>query len=85
LKAICEVQNSAIARFLLGESKVNLEFKQLSQVERLHFIALHTNPVVCRHMPLSSGNFSDAECAAWIADKERLWEDYGYGPWAFIT
>jgi len=40
---------------------VNLEFKQLSEVERLHFIALHTNPVVRRHMPLSSGNFSDAE------------------------
>jgi RimJ/RimL family protein N-acetyltransferase len=36
-------------------------------------------------MPLSTGNFGDAECAAWIASKERLWEEYGYGPWAFIV
>jgi [ribosomal protein S5]-alanine N-acetyltransferase len=63
---------------------VNLEFKQLSEVERLHFIALHTNPVVRRHMPLSSEKFGDTECAAWIADKKRLWEEYGYGLWAFI-
>jgi [ribosomal protein S5]-alanine N-acetyltransferase len=55
---------------------MNLEFKRLNQVERSHFIALHANPLVRRHMPLSSENFGDAECATWIADKDKLWDDY---------
>jgi GNAT superfamily N-acetyltransferase len=35
-------------------------------------------------MPLARGEFGPAECAEFIAAKERLWQEYGYGPWAFV-
>lgn len=63
---------------------MNLEFKRLSDIDTSHFIALHAHPAVRRHMPLSMENFGKAECEAWIAGKEKLWQDYGYGPWAFM-
>ncbi|MCZ6680227.1 MAG: N-acetyltransferase, partial [Candidatus Poribacteria bacterium] len=36
-------------------------------------------------MPLLSDTFDEANCDAFIADKETLWSPYGYGPWAFIV
>jgi len=36
-------------------------------------------------MPLTSENFSEADCDEFIAAKESLWADHGYGPWAFVV
>jgi len=63
---------------------VHLEFKRLSEINNSEFIALNANPLVRRQMPLSHDNFGDAECLEWVAGKEKQWEEYGYGPWAFI-
>jgi len=63
---------------------MNLEFKQLSEIDRSEYVALNTNPLVMRQMPLASSDFDDEACKEWIAGKERLWEEHGFGPWAFV-
>lgn len=60
-------------------------FKRLSEVDKSDIIDLMNNPRVRRHMPLANGRFGAAECDEFIAAKERLWKDYGYGPWALLT
>ena len=63
---------------------MKLEFKHMSEIDRAEYIALNTNPLVMKQMPLSSSDFDDAACKEWIAGKENLWEEHGYGPWAFV-
>ena len=64
---------------------MDLQFTRLSEVAIADLIALHTDAAVIRHMPLAGGVFGEAECRAWVADKERLWATHGYGPWAFLV
>jgi [ribosomal protein S5]-alanine N-acetyltransferase len=63
---------------------MHLEFKRLSEINSAEIIALNTNPLVRRQMPLFSGDFGEAECQEWVQGKEAHWEDYGYGHWAFV-
>ena len=58
--------------------------KRLSDVDWRAIVALMNDPAVRRHMPLSLDAFGRAECNAFVAAKERLWEEHGYGPWAFV-
>lgn len=34
-------------------------------------------------MPLAGDDFDEAECERFVAGKEKLWEEHGFGPWAF--
>ena len=43
------------------------------------------DPLVRRHLPLARGTFGKAECARFVAAKERIWAEHGYGPWAFVV
>jgi RimJ/RimL family protein N-acetyltransferase len=43
------------------------------------------HPLVRRQMPLTSDNFDEADCDEFIAAKEQLWAEHGYGPWAFVV
>jgi len=63
---------------------MKLEFKQLGEIDRSEYVALNTHPLVMKQMPLSSSDFDDAACKEWIAGKERMWQEHGYGPWAFV-
>lgn len=63
---------------------MKLEFKRLSEINTAELIALNTNPLVRRQMPLSGGDFGEAECREWVAGKEQQWQEHGYGPWAFV-
>ena len=36
-------------------------------------------------MPLFNGEFDDNACEQFIAAKENLWVEFGYGPWAFVV
>ena len=63
---------------------MNLELKRLSEIDRSEYIALNTHPLVMKQMPLSSSDFDDEACKEWIAGKEKMWEEHGYGPWAFV-
>ena len=64
---------------------MEIEFKRLTEVNKSDIIELMNHPLLRRHMPLMSATFSEADCSTFIADKEKLWSEYGYGPWAFIV
>jgi RimJ/RimL family protein N-acetyltransferase len=63
---------------------MHLELRRLSAVAPADLIALMNHPRVRRHLPLARSEFGRAECAAFVANKEALWHEHGYGPWAFI-
>jgi RimJ/RimL family protein N-acetyltransferase len=64
---------------------MNIEFKQLTEIEKSEMIELMNHSLVRRHMPLANGNFDISDCDALIGAKEKLWTDHGYGPWAFLV
>lgn len=64
--------------------RTHIEFRRLPEVDPKDLIGLMNDPLVRRHMPLARGAFGLAECARFVAAKERLWAEHGYGPWAFI-
>ena len=59
-------------------------FTRLTQVPSIAIIDLMNDPVVQRHLPLAMAEFGDAECAHFVATKEQMWEENGFGPWAFV-
>ena len=63
---------------------MNLELKRLSEIDCHEYIALNTHPLVRRQMPLTSDTFDEEDCREWIKGKEKMWEEHGYGPWAFV-
>ncbi len=63
---------------------MKLEFKRLSEIDCSEYVALNTNPLVMRQMPLSDSDFDEEACRVWIAGKEKMWAEHGYGPWAFM-
>ncbi len=63
---------------------MHLEFIRMSKVDNAEYIALHMNPLVRRQMPLTDDNFGEKECQEWVTDKEKQWDEHGYGPWAFV-
>ncbi len=64
---------------------MRIEFKRLTDVDGSDIIELMNHPLLRRHMPLIRNTFSQADCDTFIADKEKLWSEHGYGPWAFIV
>lgn len=64
---------------------MNIEFRRLSEIARSDIIELANHPLVRRHMPLATGVCGELECDRFIAAKEGLWAQYGYGPWAFVV
>lgn len=70
--------------FVTREPPLKLEFKRLSEIDCSEYIVLNTNPLVRRQMPLTSDKFDEEDCRQWIKGKEKMWEEHGYGPWAFV-
>jgi RimJ/RimL family protein N-acetyltransferase len=63
---------------------MRIELVRMSQIANAEYVALNNHPLVRRLMPLSDGNFDEQQCQAWVAGKEKQWEEFGYGPWAFL-
>ena len=61
-----------------------IAFTRLSEVDPTAIIELVNDPAVRRHLPLARGRFGPSECERFVAAKERIWEENGYGPWAFV-
>ncbi|MEO1353072.1 MAG: GNAT family N-acetyltransferase [Cyanobacteria bacterium J06635_15] len=59
-------------------------FRRLTEVSPDVIIELMNDPDVRRHMPLAQGYFGVSDCERFVAAKERIWEENGYGPWAFF-
>ena len=64
---------------------MNIEFKRLTEINISEIIELMNNPLVRRHMPLAQGYFDETACSAFIAAKDQIWKEHGYGPWAFVV
>ena len=64
---------------------MKIELKRLSEVKKSMIIELMNNQLVRRQMPLLTEYFNESMCDAFIASKEQLWAENGYGPWAFIV
>ncbi|MFB9414692.1 GNAT family N-acetyltransferase [Dactylosporangium matsuzakiense] len=72
-------------RAAAGTVQGMLTLARLTQVAPEALIDLMNDPRVRRHMPLATGVFGPAECTAWVAAKEAMWHEHGYGPWAFLV
>ncbi len=64
---------------------MTLEFRRLLAVRPQDLTELMNHPKVRRLMPLTKDDFSEADARAFVAGKERLWAEHGYGPWAFFV
>jgi [ribosomal protein S5]-alanine N-acetyltransferase len=67
------------------DARPEIVLKRLPEVDPAELVALMNDPRVLRHMPLARGPFGPAECARFVAAKERLWAEHGYGPWAILV
>ena len=61
-----------------------IEFRRLRDIPPDAIIELINDPVVRRHLPLARGEFGISECTRFVATKERIWDEQGFGPWAFV-
>ncbi len=62
----------------------NFEVKPLTEIPKDEIIELMNHPKLRQHMPLLTGDFDDSKYDSFIHAKQKIWEEYGYGPWAFI-
>lgn len=64
---------------------MNIEFRELRAVPLDALVELFNDPGVRRHLPLARAEFTPEMCARFVASKERMWAEHGYGPWAFYV
>ncbi|WP_419905059.1 GNAT family N-acetyltransferase [Kiloniella sp.] len=62
----------------------DIEFVHLFEIKEEQIIELMNNEMVGEQMPLLAGGFSSENCQAFLAAKKQLWDEHGYGPWAFL-
>lgn len=61
-----------------------IEFVQLQDVKKELIIDLMNNELVGLQMPLLRAGFSTEQYRLFLMAKQQLWEDHGFGPWAFL-
>lgn len=64
---------------------MEIEFRRFAEVSKNEIINLMNNPLVRRQMPLLTERFNDTAYKNFITTKEKMWNEYGYGPWAFMV
>lgn len=62
----------------------DIEFVHLFEIEEEQIIDLMNNELVGKQLPLLVDGFSAESCSAFLKAKKQLWDDHGFGPWAFI-
>ncbi|HHL3493945.1 TPA: hypothetical protein ACQ53F_002811 [Legionella pneumophila] len=63
---------------------MHIEKRNLQSVDKNLIIQLLNDPLVKRHMPLSVDNFDEKHYTNFIQAKESIWENFGFGPWAYF-
>lgn len=63
---------------------MSIEFIPLIEASKADIIELMNQPMVRKHMPLLEGNFDEGDYNSFIGAKQKIWDEHGYGPWAFI-
>ncbi len=64
---------------------MEITFKRLPEVARSDIADLMSHSALRRHMPLLRAAFTELDAAKFVAAKEALWAEHGYGPWAFMV
>jgi hypothetical protein len=67
------------------EESYCIEFRRLEEINKEEIIDLMNLPLVRRHLPLAKEPFDEKAYEAFITEKNRLWLEHGYGPWAFVV
>lgn len=62
----------------------DIQFSYLSKIDEKEIIDLMNNDLVRKHLPLLTSEFSTEMCRGFIKVKMKLWDEHGYGPWAFL-
>ncbi|PSW03813.1 N-acetyltransferase [Photobacterium rosenbergii] len=62
----------------------NVQLVSLWDVERQKLIDLMNNVQVRAQLPLLTNVFTQASCTVFLEAKQQLWDEHGYGPWAFM-
>ncbi len=56
----------------------------LFEVKEEQIIDLMNDELVGKQLPLLAEEFSAKECRAFLKVKKQLWDEHGFGPWAFL-
>lgn len=62
----------------------DIEFVHLETIKEDDIIDLMNNPAVRKYLPLMTSSFSHEMCQHFLKAKKALWNQHGFGPWAFI-
>jgi len=62
----------------------DIKFIHLSEITEEKIIELMNNEMVGKQLPLLAEGFSPEICRVFLKAKQRLWDEHGYGPWAFL-
>ncbi|GAA3695465.1 hypothetical protein GCM10022204_09070 [Microlunatus aurantiacus] len=64
----------------------DITFVRLTEVDLDAVTSLLNEPRNARHLPLAGGEpFTAETAAAWVAAKNRQWDEHGFGPWAVLV
>lgn len=61
-----------------------IKFVHLFEVKEEQIIDLMNKEMVRKQMPLLVEGFSAADCRVFLKAKKQLWDEHGFGPWAFL-
>lgn len=67
-----------------GAPPLGISLARLTAVAPAALIRLMNDPAVRRHLPLARGVFDRAACDRFVAEKEAIWAEHGYGPYGFL-
>ena len=62
----------------------DIELVHLFEIEDEKIIELMNNEQVGKQMPLLANGFSAEDCKEFLKAKRKLWDEFGYGSWAFL-
>lgn len=61
-----------------------VNFAQLSEIDERDIIELMNDEIVGKQLPLLGDSFSRDDYREFLNAKQHMWNEHGYGPWAFI-
>ncbi|OUR76978.1 GNAT family N-acetyltransferase [Alphaproteobacteria bacterium 46_93_T64] len=61
-----------------------IKLVSLFEIREEQIIDLMNNEMVGKQLPLLAGGFSVEDCQIFLKAKKQIWNDYGFGPWAFL-
>ncbi|MBD3724630.1 MAG: GNAT family N-acetyltransferase [Flavobacteriaceae bacterium] len=63
---------------------MEIDFRKLSEINKNELIELMNNLLVRKQMPLLRESFGEDEYKRFIEDKNKHWNKFGFGIWAFF-